>query len=191
MATGNFCVPVATFLRQEVGKFTVDKQRTKLLLLLGAVAVAVFIGDQATKVVALKRLLPGENRPLLGKLLSLELVHNSGAAFSLGAGYTWVLTAITAAVVVAIVWAALRVKTKLWAVALGVLLGGGLGNLYDRLFRPPSFGQGHVVDFISYGGQFVGNVADIAIVVGAGVLLLLLLFPARAVEEENKVEIDQ
>src|SRR5918998_438862 len=50
-----------------------------------------------------------------------------------------------------------------WAVALGMLLGGAVGNLADRLAREPGFGRGHVVDFLDYAGFFVGNVADIAI----------------------------
>ena len=59
------------------------------------------------------------------------------------------------------------------AIALGLLLGGALGNLVDRFFRPPGPGRGHVVDFIDYFGWFVGNVADIAIVVAAGIIMVL------------------
>ncbi len=60
-----------------------------------------------------------------------------------------------------------------WAVALGLLLGGAVGNLVDRFFRAPGPGRGHVVDFIAYFDWFVGNVADIAIVVAAGLIMVL------------------
>ncbi|GAA1313954.1 hypothetical protein Psi02_64490 [Planotetraspora silvatica] len=62
-----------------------------------------------------------------------------------------------------------------WTVALAALLGGATSHLLDRLFRAPGFAQGHVVDFIDYGGLFVGNVADIALTGGCAVLMLLSL----------------
>ena len=86
---------------------------------------------------------------------------------------TWVMTLVAVGVTLAILWAALRVGSGRWALALGLLLGGSLGNLYDRFFRDPAPLHGHVVDFIDYGGLFVGNVADIAIVGGAAVLVWL------------------
>lgn len=66
-----------------------------------------------------------------------------------------------------------RLGSTGWAVALGLLLGGTLGNLNDRLIRNPGFGRGHVIDFIAYGNFFVGNVADIATTVAAGLLMIL------------------
>ena len=72
-----------------------------------------------------------------------------------------------------------RIGSTGWAVALGLLLGGALGNLIDRLFREPSFGRGEVVDFIAYAHVFVGNVADIAIVVAAVVIVLLSIRGVR------------
>ncbi|WP_448071713.1 signal peptidase II [Georgenia yuyongxinii] len=106
--------------------------------------------------------------------------YNPGAAFSLATGMTWVFTIVSVVVVVVVVRIARRLGSAWWAVALGMLLGGSLGNLYDRLFRDPGFAEGHVVDFISYGGYFIGNVADIAIV-GAAILIGLLAVRGREV----------
>ncbi|HEY9522387.1 MAG TPA: signal peptidase II, partial [Thermopolyspora sp.] len=68
-----------------------------------------------------------------------------------------------------------RLRSPAWAVVLGAMLGGATSHLLDRLFRAPGFAQGQVVDFIDYGGWFVGNVADIALTGGAVLLMLLSL----------------
>lgn len=130
--------------------------------------------DQATKVWALQGLDDGRVIPLVGDLLSLRLVFNSGAAFSIGASMTWLMTLVALAVTLAILVVLPRVRSRYWALALGLLLGGSVGNLIDRFFREPGPLRGHVIDFIDYGGLFVGNLADIAIVAAAGVLLWLV-----------------
>ncbi|GAA2522632.1 signal peptidase II [Rarobacter incanus] len=136
------------------------------LTLFGIAAITVVI-DQLTKVWALAALSHrGERISLIGDLLGLRLVFNPGAALSLGASSTWIITVIAVAITVGVVLTARRVGNRAWAIALGLLLGGALGNVIDRLFRAPGFGRGHVVDFIDY-GIFVGNVADIALVVAA------------------------
>lgn len=129
--------------------------------------------DQGTKAWVLVTLVEGERVPVLGDLLSLRLLFNPGAALSIAEGMTWILTIIATAVVVYVVRASRRIGSVAWAIALGLLLGGALGNLGDRIFRAPGFARGHVVDFIAYGDLFVGNVADIAIVVAAGLIMLL------------------
>jgi len=108
-------------------------------------------------------------------VLQLRLIFNPGAALSLGAGSTWVMTAIALGVLVAIGFVAKGLGSTAWAVALGLLLGAALGNLTDRFVRPPGGGQGHVVDFIDYNGWFIGNVADIWIVSAAILIVLLAL----------------
>jgi len=131
--------------------------------------------DQATKAWVLVTLVEGEPVPVLGDLLSLRLLFNPGAALSIATGMTWVLTLVATGVVVVIVRASRRLGSTGWALALGLLLGGALGNLGDRVFRAPGFARGHVVDFIAYGDLFVGNVADIAIVVAAGLIMILAI----------------
>ncbi|WP_277212816.1 signal peptidase II [Isoptericola croceus] len=139
---------------------------------LGLAALVLAI-DQLTKWWALMALAPGVPVPLLGELLQLRLVFNPGAALSLATGYTWVLTIVVVAVVVVILAALRRLGSRGWALALGLLLGGALGNLVDRLVRDPGFARGHVVDMIDYAGFFVGNVADIAIVAAAALIVVL------------------
>jgi signal peptidase II len=145
-----------------------------LVVWTGVLAALVLAADQLTKWWAESALtVGGEPIPLLGDLLQLRLIYNPGAALSIASGYTWILTIVVAVVVVFIVRAIGRIGSRGWAVALGLLLGGAVGNLVDRLVREPGFARGHVVDFIDYAGFFVGNVADIA-VVSAAVLIALL-----------------
>lgn len=142
-------------------------------------ATLVVAIDLFTKQWALSALVPGVKHPVLGDVLSLQLVFNSGAAFSLGEGYTWMLTMVALAVTVGIVYYARRARTPLAVALFGIALGGAVGNLIDRLFRDPGIGRGHVVDMINYNNVFVGNVADIAIVGAAVVFMLVSLFGQR------------
>lgn len=139
----------------------------------------VLAADQFTKYLAIENLPPGEPVHVLGDFLIFILTRNPGAAFSLGEGVTWIFTIALAAVAVVVVWlAATRVRSRLWAVALGLLLGGVLGNLTDRVFREPGFPVGHVVDFINTPWMMpaIYNVADIFIVsMMIGVALLVLV----------------
>jgi signal peptidase II len=146
------------------------------------VAAAVVLVDQLTKQWALANLQEGVQKPILGEFLSLELVFNDGAAFSFGAGYTWVLTLLALAVTAGIIFYSRRAQSTFAAVLFGIGLGGAVGNLIDRLFRAPSFGQGHVVDMINYNNWFVGNVADIAIVGAALVFVIMGVAGKRVLE---------
>lgn len=150
-------------------------RRRRLFIVLVVVAVLAYASDQASKLVALDLLADGRSRPLLGDFLRLKLIGNPGAALSLGASNTWVMTVIAAVVLVAIIFVARNLGSRAWAVALGALLGSALGNLTDRFVRPPGGGQGHVVDFLDYNGWFIGNVADIWIVAAAVLIVLLAI----------------
>ena len=144
----------------------------------------VLAADQLAKYLALENLPYQEPVEVLGDFLSFYLTRNPGAAFSLGEEVTWIFTIALAAVAVVIGWlAATRVRSRLWAVALGLLLGGVLGNLTDRLLRDPGFGVGHVVDFINTPWMWffpgmspaIYNVADIFIVCDMIAIALLVL----------------
>lgn len=148
-------------------------RRTVLLL---SVAAVVLAADVITKVLAVKMLTPGQPVPIIGETVTWTLVRNSGAAFSMATGYTWVLTLIASAVVVGIVWMSRRLVSPWWAIGMGMILGGALGNLADRIFRAPGRLQGHVVDFLSVGWWPVFNLADPAVVGGAILLVGLSLF---------------
>ncbi len=147
--------------------------RRRLRALLLGIAAVVLVLDQATKTWALAALTPGQPVDLVGSAIRLNLIRNPGAAFSLGDGKTWVLTIVSLVILAWVLVAVRRVDNRGWAVPLGLLLGGAVGNLVDRLVREPGPGRGHVVDFIDYFGWFIGNVADIAIVVAAGVIMVL------------------
>lgn len=141
-------------------------------------AAVVLAADQLTKHLAIENLDPGVPVKILGDALVFVLVFNPGAAFSLGEGVTWIFTIAMAAVAIAIGWLAVtRIQSRLWAVILGLLLGGVLGNLTDRLFRDPGFPVGHVVDFINTPWMMpaIYNVADIFIVCDMILIALLVL----------------
>ena len=147
----------------------------RLQLLVAALALLWYAADLATKTWAIAALSDQPPRDLLGSVIRLDLIRNPGAAFSLGTGSTWVLTVLAVVVLVVVVRSSRRLGSRGWAVAFGMLLGGALGNLTDRLTREPGFGRGHVVDFIDYNRWFIGNVADIAIVAAACLVALLAL----------------
>lgn len=140
----------------------------------GLVFAAAIITDQASKMWARTALDASDSIPLIGQWLSLRLVHNSGAAFSLAAGKTWILTIFTVLIIGVLAVLARRVHRASTLLAIALLAGGAVGNLIDRLSAEPGFGVGHVTDFIAYGTWFVGNVADIWIVLGAPLLALAL-----------------
>lgn len=144
-----------------------------LVALVWFVAAAVLLVDQLSKIWAVSALSGKERVALLGDAFGLVLLRNPGAAFSFATGQTWIFSIIAIAIIVVIVRVSHSLASTPWAIALGLVLGGALGNLGDRLFRAPGFGRGHVVDFLDYGGFFVGNIADIAIVVAAGMIVAL------------------
>jgi signal peptidase II len=154
--------------------------RTRLPVFL-AVAVLALALDVVSKVLVVAHL-PETHRPVrvLGGAVYLDQARNSGAAFSLGTGFTVVLTIVALAVVVLIVRIANRLRSTGWAIALGFILGGALGNLADRVFRSPGVLRGRVVDWISLFGRDgehwpIFNLADSAIVCGAVLAALLTL----------------
>ncbi|PPF74312.1 signal peptidase II [Rathayibacter sp. AY1E6] len=146
-----------------------------MLVTLGLVALAVFAIDQTAKFLVTTNLTLGEDVHVLGDVLILHYVKNPGAAFSLASGSTWIFSIIAACVVVAVIWFSRRIRSTAWGVFFGLLLGGTLGNLFDRLFREPSFGLGHVVDFLFTPWLLpaIYNVADIAICTAMALFVLL------------------
>jgi signal peptidase II len=157
------------------------RPRTRLLL---ALAAAVLLTDLATKLVVVATIEPGENIRLLGGALYLTQLRNMGAAFSFAEGATLLFSLVAVVVAVVIVRTARRMYSTGWAVTLGLVLGGALGNLIDRIFRDPGFLRGGVVDFVSVFGPDgsvwpVFNVADSAIVCGG---LLGAVLALRGIE---------
>ena len=151
--------------------------RLLCLTLVGVLAALGLLADQWTKHLAVQHL-ADHGVSYAGGLLRLTLARNPGAAFSTGTSYTPVISviAIVATVVVCVV--ALRTRNRTWAVALGLLLAGVLGNLVDRLVREPGPLRGHVVDFLELPHWPVFNVADVCINLAA---LLILVQVVRGV----------
>jgi signal peptidase II len=148
------------------------RSRRRLWLVMASVAAVMYAVDVASKVLAVARLSDGQTVELLGPALGLHLTRNPGAAFSTGAGFTVALSLISICAALVVLWLARRLGSLWWAVGLGFLLAGVLGNLTDRLFRAPGPLEGHVVDFIQLPNWPVFNVADICINVAAGVIIL-------------------
>ncbi len=150
--------------------------RAGILVVLAAVAVVVYAIDRATKYLVTTNLTPGRTVDFIGNVVQLHYVENSGAAFSLGSGTTWLFALIAAAVAIFIVIFARRIRSVAWSVLFGMLLGGTLGNLTDRLTRGDSFGQGHVIDFVQViYFPAIFNIADSAIVASMGLFIILTL----------------
>ncbi|MFC5883985.1 MULTISPECIES: signal peptidase II [Kitasatospora] len=150
------------------------KGRRRIGVLL-VVALLAFLIDLGSKLLVVARLENHAAIKVIGDVVTFQVIRNSGAAFGMGQALTVVFTMIAAAVIVVIWRIARRLYSLPWAIALGLLLGGALGNLTDRLFRSPGVFRGHVVDFISVQHFAVFNLADSAIVCG-GILVVLLSF---------------
>jgi lipoprotein signal peptidase len=152
------------------------RPRKRRLGLFVLVAATVVVLDQLSKLLIVAHMADRPPISLLGGLLTITYTRNSGAAFSLGTGFTLIFTAVAVAVVVVIIRSARRLYSAAWAVALGGLLGGALGNLTDRMLRAPGPGRGHVVDWIQLPHFAVFNLADSAITCSAiGMVLLSVL----------------
>lgn len=169
-----------TELSTELPAETPARYSVRALVALFVVAIAVYGLDQFTKFLIVANFQEGEQVQVLGEVLQFHFVKNSGAAFSLASGTTWVFSIVAGAVAVFIIWYARRIKSTSWAVLFGMLLGGTTGNLTDRLFREPSFGLGHVVDFIQvWGFPAIFNIADSFIVASMGLFIILSLRGTR------------
>jgi signal peptidase II len=145
---------------------------SKLPVTLG-VAATVVVLDQVTKALAVAFLEGEPSIPLIGELLQLTFVRNPGAAFGLAGSYTVIISIIAVVVSVFIVRTARTLTSTWWAVVMGGILGGALGNWLDRMLRSPGPLRGHVVDFLELPNWPVFNVADMALV-GSAVLAVLL-----------------
>jgi signal peptidase II len=146
-------------------------RRPRVWLLFVAVAAVALAIDISTKQWALSAL-DDRDIELLGDWFTLHLTFNPGAAFSTGPEFTMVFSVLAIVACLVVLWISRRLANPLWAVALGLLLGGVAGNLSDRLFRDPGVMHGHVVDFLMLPNWPVFNFADVFINVAAGLIIL-------------------
>lgn len=151
-----------------------ELSRTLVLTVSGIIVAALFLIDQFTKNWAEAHLSQDSSEPLIGTLLQLRLLYNSGAAWGLGAGITPVVTAVQIVIASVVVYLLIqRVRRGSWMIALSLILGGAVGNIHDRLLRAPGFFRGYVVDFLELPNWPIFNVADMAIVAGALLVMIL------------------
>ncbi len=169
--------------QSSTARHSVGAASARYALMLGAVALTAYLIDLATKTWVVSTMVEGDSIDVLPPLLNWHFIRNPGAAFSIGTDFTWFFTIVMVVVVCGIVLQVRRIRSAGWAIALGLVLGGAMGNLTDRLFREPSFGQGHVVDFIALPNFAIFNVADMAVVSG---VLLICLYTLRGVGMDGR-----
>ena len=156
-----------------------DGRRVRILsarsagILALVLAAVVFAIDQGTKYLVVTQMQLGERITVIDGFLWWYSIRNSGAAFSMGENVTWVFTLVMVVAAAVVLYLLRRTRALSWTLALGGLLGGICGNLFDRLFREPGFGSGHVVDFISVPNFAIFNIADSAICVCMAFIVLL------------------
>jgi signal peptidase II len=158
---------------RETSDVVVARSRGTYVRLLGA-AAAVVVLDQITKSLAVDRLADGHTIDVVAGAVSLRLTLNSGGAFGVGQGFPLFFLAATIVVVVLILVWVRNLDDLALVIPLGMVLGGGVGNAVDRVFRDT---DGRVVDFIDLHVWPVFNVADASITVG---VLVILWLTARA-----------
>ncbi|MER6561405.1 signal peptidase II [Streptomyces sp. NPDC001027] len=158
--------------QESAGARSRGKRRIAVLFAVAAFAYAL---DLVSKMIVVAKLEHHAPIDIVGDWLRFEAIRNAGAAFGFGEAFTVIFTVIATAVIVVIARLARKLYSLPWAIALGLLLGGALGNLTDRIFRAPGVFEGAVVDFIAPKHFAVFNLADSAIVCG-GILIVLLSF---------------
>ncbi|MFG2781726.1 signal peptidase II [Streptomyces prunicolor] len=178
--------PEAAGAEPEQGVSASPRGRRRIAVLF-VVAVFAYTLDLVSKLLVVAKLEHHAPIEVFGDWLEFHAIRNPGAAFGFGAAFTVIFTMIAAAVIVVIARLARKLYSLPWAIALGLLLGGALGNLTDRIFRSPGIFQGEVVDFIAPKGFAVFNLADSAIVCG-GILIVLLSF--RGLDPDGTVHKD-
>ena len=162
-------------------------RRTSLVQRLFSLACLVWALDFLSKNWAIENL-SSSRRKLIGSFLQLTLLRNPGAAFSLATGFTIIFTSLSIAVALFITRTASRITSPWWAVVAGLVLGGVLGNLTDRIFREPGFLFGHVIDWIELPHWPVFNLADSAIFIAAGIAILLTFKNISPIAQSGKNE---
>jgi signal peptidase II len=150
-----------------------------------AIATGVVLVDQLTKHWAVTTLGDGQTIQVIWTL-QFNLAFNNGMAFSQGRGFGPLIALVATGV---IVWLLISLRTessRMSAIGMGLLIGGAAGNLIDRLFRGDAWFRGGVVDFIDFQWFPIFNVADIAVNVGAGLLILSSVLASRRTDPQSE-----
>ena len=167
--------------------------RRTVLWTIAAIGAVIAVIDQITKNWAVDSLPLLEPQPFIGEILQLTLLYNSGAAWGMGSEITPVVTCLQLVIVAGVILFAVKaVRSPWYTAALGLIMGGALGNIHDRLLREPGPFRGAVVDFLELPNWPVFNIADMAVVGGATMIVALGVFgvasdPAHD-EEDSSAE---
>lgn len=165
-----------------------EARRTRLQWLAIGLGLLVVAVDQLIKSWLIETLTPHHSVPFLGDVVRLYLTYNDSAAFSMGFGQTWIFAVISTIASLTVLWYIPRLKSTSWSLMAGVALGGIVGNLVDRLFRQPSFGNGYVVDYLQIPFNFpIFNLADMAIVTMA-ILTVVRILLGHKIELTKRVD---
>ena len=152
------------------------KPETQRIFWFLGIETAIITVDQVIKAIVVQNLVPEVSYPLIGGLVHLYLIYNDAAAFSIGFGATYIFTIISSIATLTLLWFGRKMMSVSWALMAGALLGGVVGNLIDRLIRPPSFGSGYVVDYVQIPLNFpIFNVADMAIFIATSLTVIRVL----------------
>ena len=151
------------------------------------VAWLIWITDLATKIWAVEYLSHCGSVKILGSFFQLNFIRNSGAAFSFASGATLLLSFFGIAVLIAITYYAPSLTSQGWAVVLGLVMGGVLGNLTDRIFREPGLLRGHVIDWMQLPHWPIFNIADTAIVAAALISIVLTTRNIPPIKKEELI----
>ena len=151
------------------------------------VALLIWLADLATKIWAVDYLSNRGSVKVIGSLFQLTFVRNSGAAFSFAEEATLFLSLFGIAVLIAIAYYAPALTSKGWGVVLGLVMGGVLGNLTDRIFREPGLLRGHVIDWLQLPNWPIFNIADTAIVVAAFISVVLTARNIPPIKKEELI----
>jgi signal peptidase II len=155
-------------------------RRIRALTIMLTVAALVLTADAISKALVLQRLREHQPVQLAHGLVTLDLTFNAGAAFGFGTSYTAVIALIVCGVIVYIIRTARRLRSLAWTIGLGLLLGGAVGNLGDRLFRAPGPLRGQVVDWINLPHfPWTFNLADASITCAAVIVAVLSIRGVR------------
>lgn len=154
-------------------------------MLFAATAATAYALDIGTKVLAVQQLSGRPDVEVVGSWLTLHLVRNPGAAFSMGTEYTVVLTLLAIVAATVMLYLSRTVADRIWALGLGLALAGVAGNLTDRMLRDPGPFRGHVIDFLRLPNWPVFNVADMCINVGIALIVIQVL---RGIRRDGSLE---
>ena len=158
-------------------------------VLAGVVAALFLVADQLTKYIVMTNMELYQKVDFIDGFMNFTYIHNNGGAWGMLGGYTWVLVAVTALIMVGLIVALIKIgrNSRLFFWAGCLILSGGIGNMIDRIFR-----DGNVVDFLRV--EFIDfpifNVADCAVVIGAGLLILYFIVDTVKESKQKKADTD-